>query len=584
MRDRRSRTFHTMQKPHLLHWPVERATLAGFGLALLILFVIGVVSYRTTSQLIETAAWVNTTQIIMQDIASLRARMTEVENHARGFLITGSDEYPPLVEGSGAAAQQVLAKLEGIVSDPAQKARLATLRPLITRSLASTNELVSHRRTGGFDAARNHMAEISGKQLTTDIDSVLEEMTNSEYDLLRVREAAAKRSARRLIYTLIVGTSLAVLIVLLAGFFIRRGMTERKRAAQELQRSNEVLLKSVTELEQRTREIVKLGDMGDLLQSCQSVEEAYKVLGQKVPEIITVDAGALGIISPSRSLVEVVAVWGTHDPGDQVYAPDDCWALRRGRMNIVEGTESALRCKHFGEIVPAASLCVPLVAQGEALGVLTLIGSGFGVDGRTRLTPARQRLIGTVADRVALAIANLRLRAALMHQSVRDPLTGLFNRRYMEESLERELRRAARGERPLGVLMLDLDYFKHFNDTFGHDAGDTMLREFSNMLRSNVRGGDIACRYGGEEFALILPEASLEVTRQRAELLREKAKHLGVEHKGTSLGSITISGGVAAFPDNGNSSEKLLEAADSALYAAKSAGRDRIVVAKSRFS
>ena len=189
------------------------------------------------------------------------------------------------------------------------------------------------------------------------------------------------------------------------------------------------------------------------------------------------------------------------------------------------------------------------------------------------------RLIEAVADRIALAMANLKLQEAMRQQSVRDPLTGLFNRRYMEESLERELRRAARSNRTLGILMLDLDFFKHFNDNYGHDAGDAMLREFSALLGATFRGGDIACRYGGEEFALILPEASLEATSQRGEVLREKTKRLNVQHRGLSLGTVTLSVGVAAFPQHGSNSEALLRAADEALYAAKQSGRDRVVVA-----
>jgi len=185
----------------------------------------------------------------------------------------------------------------------------------------------------------------------------------------------------------------------------------------------------------------------------------------------------------------------------------------------------------------------------------------------------------TLGEQSALALANLRLRETLRSQSVRDPLTGLFNRRYMEETLEREIRRAERGARPLSVMMLDLDHFKQFNDTFGHSAGDSLLRELGTMLRANLRAGDIACRFGGEEFVLILPEAALNCARSRAEQLRETAKHLHVSHLGESLGPVTISLGVAAFPEHGASGEDLIENADAALYRAKSEGRDRVVVA-----
>ncbi len=358
-----------------------------------------------------------------------------------------------------------------------------------------------------------------------------------------------------------------------------RNISESKRTEEALQRSNEVLLRSVNELEQRTHEISKLSEMGDLLQSCQKLEEAYKVIVEFVPQMVPSINGNLAAITSSRNLVELVAEWGAQKSVERVFLPEDCWGLRRGRMHVVRDRSSALFCRHLGQHTPESYFCIPLVAQGEAVGLLHLEFATRADESLDDTAQTKMRLVEAVADRIALAMANLKLQEAMRQQSVRDPLTGLFNRRYMEESLERELRRAARGNRALGILMLDLDFFKHFNDNFGHDAGDAMLREFSRILQSNIRGGDIACRYGGEEFALILPEASLEATRQRAEVLRDKTKHLNVTHRGLSLGAITLSAGVVACPQHGTTSEVLLRAADEALYAAKQGGRDRVIVA-----
>jgi diguanylate cyclase (GGDEF)-like protein len=167
----------------------------------------------------------------------------------------------------------------------------------------------------------------------------------------------------------------------------------------------------------------------------------------------------------------------------------------------------------------------------------------------------------------------------LRSQSIRDPLTGLYNRRYLEEMLERETRRAVRAEHGLGVLMLDLDHFKSFNDTYGHDAGDTVLRETAAFLLKSVRAEDIVCRFGGEEFIVILPLADLSVTQARAERIRSKIRELQVLHQGLSLGMVTVSVGVAELPQHGTSPKVLIEAADAALYRAKKAGRDRVAVA-----
>jgi diguanylate cyclase (GGDEF)-like protein len=225
------------------------------------------------------------------------------------------------------------------------------------------------------------------------------------------------------------------------------------------------------------------------------------------------------------------------------------------------------------------------MAQSTALGVLHLVEAGHE-EGRPEnvLGPhhvlARRQLAFTVADQVALALSNLRLQESLREQAIRDPLTGLFNRRYMQESLDRELRRAQRRHTPMGVIMIDIDHFKRFNDTFGHAAGDALLTGVGTLLQRQTRAEDIACRYGGEEFALILLDASAEDTEERAKLLCEEAARLHVEYGSQALGTVTVSVGVAVFPEHGETAEALLKAADAALYRAKAGGRDRVMVAE----
>lgn len=245
--------------------------------------------------------------------------------------------------------------------------------------------------------------------------------------------------------------------------------------------------------------------------------------------------------------------------------------------------DSGLDCGHLGPSPPTGYLCVPMVALGEPLGVLHLHG-GPGPEQVDRVheppPEAQQRLAVTVAERLSLALANVRLRDTLRSQSIVDPLTGLFNRRYMEETLDLELARATRGRREIGIIMLDIDHFKSLNDSCGHDAGDALLRALAGLLRTRVREGDIACRFGGEEFILILPEAPLDLARHRAEEIREAMCQLRVSHRGRVIGPITVSAGVAAFPDHGKTSEGLLHAADAALYRAKAEGRDRVRAAE----
>jgi diguanylate cyclase (GGDEF)-like protein len=184
----------------------------------------------------------------------------------------------------------------------------------------------------------------------------------------------------------------------------------------------------------------------------------------------------------------------------------------------------------------------------------------------------------SAAERVSLALTNLKLRELLRNQSIRDALTGLYNRRYLEESLNRELHRAKRAGRSLSVVMLDLDHFKHFNDTFGHQVGDILLKEVAGVIKGRVRAGDLACRYGGEEFSLIVAEVDTEGTLKCVESIRETIKHLSLHHRGQTLGTITVSAGIATYPAHADNPEDLIRAADEALYQSKKAGRDCISV------
>ena len=175
---------------------------------------------------------------------------------------------------------------------------------------------------------------------------------------------------------------------------------------------------------------------------------------------------------------------------------------------------------------------------------------------------------------------NAQLRRLLYEQAIIDPLTGLYNRRYMEAALKQQLARVTRQLHPLGVVMIDIDHFKRFNDTHGHVVGDELLRAFGHLLKSSIRVEDIACRYGGEEFLLIIPDASLEMAKQRAEYIQEQVKILKVQHGGRSYDGATLSIGVAIYPQHGKSKDEVIHTADAALYQAKRNGRDQIVIAQ----
>jgi diguanylate cyclase (GGDEF)-like protein len=248
--------------------------------------------------------------------------------------------------------------------------------------------------------------------------------------------------------------------------------------------------------------------------------------------------------------------------------------MRRGRTHVASGDDGP-SCGHVHEpLTGRSTICMPMMARGEAIGVLVLEQEGAA-------NPDDMLLVRVCED-LALAIASLRLRASLRSMSVRDPLTGFFNRRYLDETMEREIRRAERTNQPMSVIIADVDRFKNLNDNFGHEAGDEVLQAFGAALLRCARTEDVVCRYGGEEFVILLPNTSSEAAKARAELIREKVRALDLRHKGRPLGILTASFGVASMPDNGATSAAIVRTADAALYQAKAAGRDRVEVAPPR--
>lgn len=319
----------------------------------------------------------------------------------------------------------------------------------------------------------------------------------------------------------------------------------------------------------RFREMTLLLELAELLQACKSTVDAYDVIGRMGARLFPQVSGAVSLIHPSRNLVELRSSWGPEMlvDGAGLFGPDDCWALRRGRAHVAEG-DYGMACRHGAS--KGATCCTPLLAQGEVLGVLHL-----GADGIFDESVLRRAAF--VAEQISMAIANLELRETLRTQSIRDPLTGLYNRRFAEDTLRRELLRAARQHGTLATLSMDLDHFKRINDTFGHDAGDRVLRDVGAVLMDSTQGDDVASRMGGEELLVVLPGVSAEEAWRKAEVLRARIAALDLVRDGVRIGPVSVSIGIAMYPAHGTAVDALLRAGDTALYAAKRGGRNRVV-------
>lgn len=355
-----------------------------------------------------------------------------------------------------------------------------------------------------------------------------------------------------------------------------RDITERKLAESQVRTINDKLLILVDELQRRDREMQSLNQMNDLLQSCMTQAEAYQVIALTAGELFPEQNGCFAILHESDQELEVMVRWGTEEIMKPTFLLEDCWALRRGQMHEVVNPQTDLLCKHFTRRPLVGYMCLPLTVQGKALGVICLVDSSPRKD---KHQLSQQQLAVTVGETIKLSLSNLKLREELRHQVFHDTLTGLFNRRYLDETLPRELLLAQRRNSSLCVVMLDIDGFKQFNDSLGHSVGDSVLREFGLVLREKLRKSDISCRYGGDEFVLILPDSSIVDTQERVEQIRKFLKGLQqVRYGDETLGRTTLSAGIACMPDHGTTENELLRAADEALYSAKKAGRDCIVV------
>lgn len=337
----------------------------------------------------------------------------------------------------------------------------------------------------------------------------------------------------------------------------------------------------VGELKQRNQEIETINSMGDMLQACKTNEEIFRVVVKTIKSLFPDSTGQLLMCNGHGRELETSITWnsGIQEGGDRLYEPECCWSIRRGKTYVMNDSDLNEVCYHTEETdeKTAPYICVPMITQGTIMGILHVRPQGLNPEGERReIDEGKRRLTETVAEHAGLALTNLKLQHTLHEQSIRDVMTGLYNRRYVEEVIQLEQHRAVRHGISIGILLLDVDHFKKVNDTYGHEAGDEVLRGLGSLLEREFRDEDTACRYGGEEFLVVLPYANLEDCRARAEELRQKVQlNLKIPWQGKDL-EITVSIGVALFPDHGATLHQVVDAADAALLRAKRQGRNRV--------
>lgn len=315
-------------------------------------------------------------------------------------------------------------------------------------------------------------------------------------------------------------------------------------------------------------QIEELFSMTDTLQSADSNADAAQVLRATSRKLLPGCGVCLYVFNNSRDRLDLVDSWDLPESyhASEGLVPSNCWALKRGKDHLNNPLEESLCCSHYiGEV---ASIEVPMMARGQVFGLLILVDRG----GKCDNVDKARRIARALADSTSLALSNIALREQLRTQSLRDPMTGLYNRRYMEDTLDRFLALAQRQNQETSVLMIDLDNFKLLNDEHGHAKGDAVLKDVASQIVGALRPSDVVCRYGGEELLVILPDCGLDDAMMRAEQVRARIEALSDPHGALISASI----GVAALPENAKSSSDLLSASDAALYEAKALGKNRI--------
>lgn len=500
-------------------------------------------------------------------------RLAELE--ARSYGLTGRDDSAAGHYRAMASAERDIDQLDALIADnPSQIANVRSLRQLVAQRRPQYEQILRDYRTRGATAAQADVIALIN-QPARPLQTLTTQMRDQETRLLQKREAARNRSADYV--ALIAGSAVIGSLLLMLVAFVSVNIEQRRRldSEQRLARGAQELQLALGDARQLADTLRRLSLLGEMLQSCREPDEAIAVIERALPPLLPEMSGCLALINPSQNIVEARMDWGERgsDLAENVFAPDDCWALRRSQAHPGFGEIAAPPCAHLvhAGVTAGHTLCLPLSAQGQVLGVLSLVSA-------QAFDPSSRELMSTVGDQLALAITNLRLQQSLREQSIRDPLTGLFNRRYLEASLPRELARAERRKSGVALLMLDLDHFKRYNDSHGHDAGDALLLQFGGLLTHMCRGEDIPCRYGGEEFTIVMMDIDENNARARAEAIRTATAQIELRHRGQRLPAPSVSVGLAMFPPDGATPEELKRAADQALYRAKREGRDRIVV------
>ncbi len=542
-----------------------------FIIAVLVMLSVGASVYNSFRVMNTEKDRVDHTYTVISTLEEVLSNIKDVQSSQRGYVITGMEEYlVPYHLAIPKIGDDLVALTHLIADNPAQVKRSDELNEHVKNRIDVAEKIIAVTKQQGQKAAINMVKQGSGKHEMDQIRAIVAEMISEEQKLLASRRTSVENYT---LVTLYAGLSgLLICIGILTAVFA----LIHKESAQRI-KTEDSLREAMERMERHNAEALLVGRLGDYLRGSREQHEAYEMIASTMPALFPHSFGSVSLFNNSRDMLQPVLRWGDlPKEADHEFEAEDCWALRQGKGHLVVGNDETVPvCPHLENVGEEnVSYCLPMQAQGETIGQIYF---GAERDKVRHVSTHEMGMMRRVTEQISLAIANLNLQRALKEQSIKDPLTKLYNRRYLEETLNRECSRALRGEQPLCVLIMDIDHFKKVNDTYGHDGGDAVLVAFAKLLSTKIRKEDIACRLGGEEFILVLPAATLELATHRAQEICDAARSMKVKFQSQTL-AVTVSVGVAAFPEHADAPDELIQKADQCLYKAKQSGRNQVVV------
>jgi diguanylate cyclase (GGDEF)-like protein len=525
--------------------------------------------YKNTQQLLAVRDLESHSLQVLALLETSEQRLEQLDYLGRLYLTDKNKDDLNTIRATATQLDINLTRLKDLLWNSEQISRAQSAHDCAQQLTTQVNHLV----LPGTDADK-----ISLTRKVQQCRSIVTSLEEEGETLLKQRTQTENRDTYRNLVSGVVSLAVSLAVVLVLFGLLLRDFKRRIESERQLFDTNEQLESTVKALGDELSAVQLRAAVREELQLCATPAEAHQVIVRYFARAVPGTKIALLTVNSSQQILEIAA---TNDDDSEILdgvPVNSCCAFRGARSRYRRPGVSEVDCTHFRGAPPQSYLCMPLAAHGEALGVVYVgCPDATGCPSLDHEIPFLRGL----TELSSMWLGSLNLRARLEEESIRDGLTNLFNRRFMEIALERELRLAVRSKTELSLLMLDIDHFKRFNDTFGHDAGDQVLREVADILSASVRAEDIVCRYGGEEFLLILPGMGTDGSFQRAEEIRKSVSMMRLEFQGKGVQEITTSIGVSTYPQAGYTVDELIRAADQALYKAKESGRNRVVFADS---